>query len=727
MKKKKTITFLCLFLVFISLVSCGEKTLPNEKSEYHKEVLVEHENSIINGMVISGSCLYYYGYIQNEPASSLYIINLDTGDEITAELPDNQNVSCLASSQGGEAWLIAKESHSDDGENFTFTRILKKYDSSGSTTEAEDIIEISENVLFLDFKYADSLLYILYQDQESLNLEVYNTLTKERSVSDIDKNVSGLIKINADIYGLVDDDGDLSLSLLNYEKSGTEEEDIPLTLEPNSKVFSIGDEKIFFCSNNCFYSSDIVSGDENTQLINFTSSSVDTSEILFFGCYGESYYFVVDNPLARHTEIICMAPGATERTTLKLAMLNSSRTIYEAVSDFNETNDSYYIEIRDYTQEKGSEEAALLALGVDIVSGSPPDLYYLEGLNIEQYEMQGLFLDISTYIEADPELRDCEFVGLIFPLLEKSGALYQIISGFSVSTIIGTKSELSEYKNGWSFAELLNFIEKNDASDSYIFGASTTREAMLKSLCSYNMQSFIDWESGVCNFDNDLFKELLNFCSKLPSEKDVPYAIQDTPYLISDKAQRLMVLDDFNYFLMVQLYSAMLQDELCYIGFPNDFGNGSAIKPEYGLAISSQTEHKDAAWQFARILLTDEFQNEIYGDGNNGFPTNKRSFDNLMQTLASPPYYYDEDGNFHGMQAYASWGNYEVLLNAATAGEIEDFEDLINSIECLYLDCPDIYSILIESAQPYFYGDKTAEQVIDIIQNRVSLYLAERK
>lgn len=38
-----------------------------------------------------------------------------------------------------------------------------------------------------------------------------------------------------------------------------------------------------------------------------------------------------------------------------------------------------------------------------------------------------------------------------------------------------------------------------------------------------------------------------------------------------------------------------------------------------------------------------------------------------------------------------------------------------------------LYTIVLEEAQSYFAGDKTLEEVVDMIQRRASLYVAERQ
>lgn len=64
-------------------------------------------------------------------------------------------------------------------------------------------------------------------------------------------------------------------------------------------------------------------------------------------------------------------------------------------------------------------------------------------------------------------------------------------------------------------------------------------------------------------------------------------------------------------------------------------------------------------------------------------------------------------------------------IHHSTQEEVDRFEDLFNSIETINLYDPTVYDIVYEACGPYFAGDKTIDETITLIQNRVSLYLNE--
>ena len=86
----------------------------------------------------------------------------------------------------------------------------------------------------------------------------------------------------------------------------------------------------------------------------------------------------------------------------------------------------------------------------------------------------------------------------------------------------------------------------------------------------------------------------------------------------------------------------------------------------------------------------------------------------------------DEEGN--PMQyPKTSWGydNWDVDIYAATQEEINGIRHLIEIARPLSRESEEIYAIIGEEAAPYFAGQKSAEEVANIIQSRVRIYVSE--
>ena len=68
-----------------------------------------------------------------------------------------------------------------------------------------------------------------------------------------------------------------------------------------------------------------------------------------------------------------------------------------------------------------------------------------------------------------------------------------------------------------------------------------------------------------------------------------------------------------------------------------------------------------------------------------------------------------------------------VEFRKATAEEFQRYEDFINHINKIDLFDNEILNIAQELAGAYFSGDKTLDETVALIQNRVTLYVNENR
>ena len=77
-----------------------------------------------------------------------------------------------------------------------------------------------------------------------------------------------------------------------------------------------------------------------------------------------------------------------------------------------------------------------------------------------------------------------------------------------------------------------------------------------------------------------------------------------------------------------------------YIGYPTSSGVGSMMMLSSGFAMSSKCRDKDAAWAFLRTILSEEYQEDIWG-----MPINKNAFDKKLKEAMTVEYQKDADAN----------------------------------------------------------------------------------
>ena len=148
------------------------------------------------------------------------------------------------------------------------------------------------------------------------------------------------------------------------------------------------------------------------------------------------------------------------------------------------------------------------------------------------------------------------------------------------------------------------------------------------------------------------------------------------------------------------------------MGFPGVAGNGSVIQKETEYAIISNSANKEGAWDFLKYFLSDDYQDGIALKGES-FPIRLSSLELAAEEA--------KRGTYDGVT-----GEYiEPVGGVNTDEDNQKVYDLLSSAAGSVDIDSRIYEIISSEADAYFAGHKSAKEAADIIQNRVSNYIAE--
>ena len=137
------------------------------------------------------------------------------------------------------------------------------------------------------------------------------------------------------------------------------------------------------------------------------------------------------------------------------------------------------------------------------------------------------------------------------------------------------------------------------------------------------------------------------------------------------------------------------------------------------LAICEKSKNKDAAWEFIREFLTEEYQDEMNDNYITNLPVRKDSFDDLLVKAKNPEEYHyysvtKPDGSYAEMKP----------LDDTTADKIRK---AVESADRCKLSDERIEKIIDEALDQVFNGEKTSAEAASEIQSKVSTYLNEIK
>lgn len=379
----------------------------------------------------------------------------------------------------------------------------------------------------------------------------------------------------------------------------------------------------------------------------------------------------------------------------------------ELIAAYNQQSEAYTVQIIDYYDEEKGYDDSLTAMQLDIVRGQAPDILSLSGIDYYTWAEKGILEDLYSYMDGDEELGRDAFVSSVLEANAVEGKLYAIGTHFNLMTLCGKTSIVGE-KTGYSVTEMLEMLKGCGRDQSAILGFGAD-EPLLKTLCTFSMNDFVDWDGGTCDFTSDYFKDILEFCKSYQSPE-----LSGTMYQAVHQDEVLLLLQMFNRVGDYQLVTELFGEPVTCVGFPVAGGGSGTLANMLGsYGINSAAANKEACWDFLKYML------ENY-KGYGGFPLLQRRFDEDMREAMED----DSETEPVAKAVYNDRTN-SLVVYAATQEQVDAFKALVASADRPYQYHTAIMDIIQEEADNYFNGRKSLDDTVAVIQSRVGILVAE--
>ena len=390
----------------------------------------------------------------------------------------------------------------------------------------------------------------------------------------------------------------------------------------------------------------------------------------------------------------------------------------DRILSFNQENNGYRITIKQYINVS-AELDAFTQLNMDILAGNMPDILVVDSdFPLQNYVKKGLLADVGELISKDQELANVAFLDNFFDALRVDGVLYHVFPAVEVNTLVAKKSIVGN-RIGWNaeeFSEVLDSLPEGMEVVSEMSRYDYLAEFM--DVCGYEM---VDYDLGVCHFDSPEFKAVLEFAATLPETAEVygngEYDVRPRVHHYDSRyIENKVLLQPVPITRVRDLcfwINGALGEDGAYVGFPSDSREGGWLRI-FGTSfvLSSQSNHLEKAWEFAKYLLTEDYQSGLLDRGG-GLPTRRDVFeDNARDALEYEPICFVNDE--------------KVYPPALTAEQLDMAVEFIEGVHHQKFNDTVIMNIIYEEADSYFNKQKDVEKVVDVIQNRVRLYLQEQ-
>lgn len=467
--------------------------------------------------------------------------------------------------------------------------------------------------------------------------------------------------------------------------------------------------------------------DVNGTSINGIAAADEDTILVLMADYGDTISFELG------TLTKTPASELPERTVLTIGAVYLNDVLRKAVINFNRSNDTYRVTMVDYGAYNTDDDYNLGAnqLDRDIVSGNCPDIISMNSGYEKRYISKGALADLSALIEKDESFSMDELVVSALKQFIVEDKLYAIATGFSVETM-GASTKLVGDRESWTMQDLGEIIKNLDADVEVM--SYTSQESFVTQMVQQNMDMFVDYGKATCSFDSPEFKELLQVASYLPTQEEIDakneddsLAMENGVYNWTDPNQQLQsgeLLMNGLYlsgsYSVKELFSLYTKENgISLVGYPQNSGNGVRLSVDNAIAISAKCKHQEGAWEFLKSLTNEKNQENVWS-----YPISAKKFDTFLEECMERSFYMENDEKVY-YDDYTYIGDTNIPLKPLTQEQVDAFKEMINGASVGGTYDEEIYNILTEEVGAYFSGDKSADDVAALIQNRVTIYLGE--
>ncbi len=424
------------------------------------------------------------------------------------------------------------------------------------------------------------------------------------------------------------------------------------------------------------------------------------------------------------------ASKVPQKETIVLASLyEGDQNLERAVVEFNKKSDKYKVTIKPYITNsaewtENTYSDALALMNNDMTGSNPPDMIDLSSVNLDNLANKDVLEDLIPYLEKSSAIGKEDYVSSVLEAYTYAGKLVTIPKNFQMMTLLGKSSIVGE-KPGWTIADMIALADKYPEAALLQY---VTNEEALRICLSYSNDSFIDYETGTCNFDSEEFIEVLEFASRFDSDFNYDEEMSYPKQIQSNKI--LLGTVNVSEMTELQMYHLMFEEPVTCIGYPTKDGTPGVILQGMDMyGILSKSAHKEGAWEFMESFLLTKNDNYSWG-----FPTNNEALEEKFVESMKKDYRLDENGEIMKDEngnpienPKTTWGydNWEAEIYAATQEEVDLVKEMINIARPMGMNDETVFEMIKEEAQAFFSGQKSAKDVATIIQSRVSIYVSE--
>lgn len=436
-------------------------------------------------------------------------------------------------------------------------------------------------------------------------------------------------------------------------------------------------------------------GDSYKQILKWTDMAMKGIKFKSIVQYDEDNFVGVNvyGSSMQIVDMVCSGIKAGDKEKIIIGTLEENEELDRIVRLFNGSNGRYEAEVKVYASEE--------SMNTELIAGKGPDVFPTNLIDIDEYAASGIIEDLGKYIDSDTAVvRRDMLIDKILELYTIDGILVTIPDKFMIYAYCGNEDVIGD-REGWTVQEVIEMLKKQPDVTVYNYGIDDddmryhVGDMLLSSLC----ESYVDRNEGRASFETEEFIGILEF---IKNYRAGSFNREDSYNLLRDG--RLLVISE----QIGEIEQIILRHKagFRFIGYPAaDASAAYGIKANNCFSININSEHKQAAWEYIQYVIMTPSGSEQWGHIDWLFPVIKSQFEDYIDITDK---YID---------------SYKEIDEA----DIETLRYMIDNAKYIINKKSAVMDIVDEEFYNFLEGSRSAQDTARIINQRVQLYLDERK
>lgn len=421
------------------------------------------------------------------------------------------------------------------------------------------------------------------------------------------------------------------------------------------------------------------------------------------------------------------------KKTITVAAINGSQVLSQVISAFQKAYPDYKVNLKVYnttavgmqtfvgggakmvTKQAGGApqdlSSFIQALNTDIMSGNGPDVIVLDDLPWYKYVDKGILADLGQLM-SNKQFDLSQYYTNIFDGCKLGGKLYGIPASFSYRLLAGKTAYMPDSAN----PTLSEFMAKAKALPQGVtaFGNQDALQ-IFEPYIQFCYPELVDAASHKANFNSPEFIQAMKDFKDLIGQNTSADTKQDS------LAEQLNGNVAYNAASMsnpmdLAMQRAVLGDDMKTTNMPTMTGSAANLyTASLMMGISASSKNQDAAWNLIKTMLGEDIQGSSMIEG---YPVLKSATQKKIDDMKT-------GSKLGTMRAVLQMGDKQIEVKPLSDADYQSILDTLPKLNTLQAPDPAVLKILSEELPTFFTGQKTAEDVAALIQNRVNTLLNE--